>query len=157
MSKVLQNSTILSTFIKLLADAMVIYVSTLPWIPTCFWKRKVGMRSTPLSRNPNSPMKQIRIFLAWRNQTPHRGVLPVLPQKRPHVKEMCDYSGYRKCKLKTVLCSYNNALCDSSKLFLQQLTLEKVGLWIFSAKCDVIFRFRRISFNMPQGFMRMPR
>ena len=31
------------------------------------------------------------------------------------------------------------------------------GFWIFSAKCDVILRFRRISFNMPQGFMRMPR
>ena len=44
-----------------------------------------------------------------------------------------------------------------SKLFLQHLTLETWGLWIFSAKCDVILRFRRISFNMPQGFMCMPR
>ena len=30
------------------------------------------------------------------------------------------------------------------------------SLWIFSAKCGVIFRIRRISFNMPKGFMRMP-
>ena len=41
-------------------------------------------------------------------------------------------------------------------LFLQQLTLETWGLCVFSAKCDVILRFRRISFNMPQG-LRMPR
>ena len=27
---------------------------------------------------------------------------------------------------------------------------------MFSAKCDVILRFRQISFNMPQGLMRMP-
>ena len=38
--------------------------------------------------------------------------------------------------------------------FLQQLTLET---WVFSSKCDVIFRFRRISFNMPKAFKRMPR
>ena len=41
--------------------------------------------------------------------------------------------------------------------FLQQLTQETWDLWIFSAKCDVILIFRRISFNMPQGFMHMPR
>ena len=43
---------------------------------------------------------------------------PCALQKRPQVKEMRDYSGYRKCKIKTikVLSSYNNALCDSSKL-----------------------------------------
>ena len=35
--------------------------------------------------------------------------------------------------------------------------METRGLWIFSAKCDVILRFRRICFNMPQGFMRKPR
>ena len=74
---------------------------------------------------------------------------------------MRNYSGYRKRKIKTIksvkMSSYNNALCDSSKFFLHQLTLETWGLWIFSAKCDVILRFGRISFNMPQGFMRMPR
>ena len=65
---------------------------------------------------------------------------------------------YAKLKLLKVSSSYNNALCDSSKLFfLQQLTLETWGFWIFSTKCDVILRFRRISFNMPQGFMRMSR
>ena len=57
-----------------------------------------------------------------------------------------------KLKLSKVLPSYNNALCDSSKLFLQQLTLETWGLWIFSAKCEIILTFRRISFNMPQRF-----
>ena len=61
-----------------ITSAMVIYVSKLPWIPACFWKWKVLKRSTSLSRNPNSPLERIRIFLAWRNQTPHRGVLPVL-------------------------------------------------------------------------------
>ena len=64
---------------------------------------------------------------------------------------------YAKLKLFKVLSRYNNALCDSSMLFLQQLILETWGLWIFSAKCDVILIFRRISFNMPQGFMTMPR
>ena len=62
------------------SDCDIRYIcSTLPWVPDCFWKRKVVKRSTPLSQNPNSPMEQTRIFLAWRNQTPHRGVLPVLP------------------------------------------------------------------------------
>ena len=60
-------------------------------------------------------------------------------------------------QLLKVLSSYNNALCDSSKLFLQQLTMEAWGLWIFSSKGDVILRFRRISFDMLQGFMRLPR
>ena len=49
-----------------------------------------------------------------------------------------------------VLSSYKNALCDSSKLFLQQFTLETWGFWIFSAKCDVILSFRRISFKSPR-------
>ena len=149
-----------------IASAMVIYVSTLPWIPACFWKRKVVKRSTPLSRNPYSPLEQIRISLALRNQTSHRGVLPVLPSIRVYFKNV---PKSKKCviivaienaklKLLKVLSSYNNALCDRSKLFLfKQLTLETWGLWIFSAKCDVILRFRWISFNMPQGFMRMPR
>ena len=47
-----------------------------------------------------------------------------------------------KLKLVKVLSSYNNALCDSSKLFffffffffLQKLTPETEDLWIFSAK-----------------------
>ena len=63
---------------------------------------------------------------------------------------------YAKLKLSKVLSSYNNALCDISKLFYKKLTLETWGLWIFSTKCEVIFRFGRISFNMPYGFMRMP-
>ena len=57
-----------------------------------------------------------------------------------------------KLKLFKVLSCNNNALCDSSKLvfvFLQHLTLETWDLWIFSAKCDVILRFRWVSFNMP--------
>ena len=62
-----------------------------------------------------------------------------------------------KLKLLNVLSSNNHVLCDSSKLFLQHLTLETWGLWIFSAKCGVILRLRCISFNMPKGFMRIPR
>ena len=62
-----------------------------------------------------------------------------------------------KLKLLKVLSSYNNAIYDSVKPFLQQLTLETCGLWTFSENSGVILRFRRISFNMPQGFMRMPR
>ena len=62
-----------------------------------------------------------------------------------------------KLKLLKVVYSYNNAVCGSSKPFFLQLTLETWGLWIFSSKCDVILRFRQISFNMPQDFMRMPR
>ena len=44
-------------------------------------------------------------------------------------------------------------------IFLQHLTLpsETWGLLIFSGKCDVILRFRWTSFNMPIGFMRIPR
>ena len=44
---------------------------------------------------------------------------PSVLQKRHQVKEMRDYNGYRNAKLKLlkVLSSYNNALCDSSKLF----------------------------------------
>ena len=151
-----------------IASAMVMYVRTLPWIPACFWKQKFVKKSTPLSRNPNSAMEQIRIFLAWRNQTPHIGVLPVLPsicvyfKNVPKSKKCVIVAAIENAKLKLIkgLSSYNNALCDSYKLFLQQLTpqltLETWGLWIFSAKCDVILKFRRISFNMSQGFMRMP-
>ena len=57
-----------------------------------------------------------------------------------------------KLKLLKVLSSYNNALCDSSKLFLQQFTLETWDLWIFSAKCDVIFRFRRMFQYAPRFY-----
>ena len=32
-----------------------------------------------------------------------------------------------------------------------------MGPLVFLAKCDVIIRFRRISFNMSQGFRPMPR
>ena len=130
------------------------------WIPACFWKRKVVKRSTHLSRNPNFPVEQIRIFLAWRNQTPHRGVLPVLSSIRVYFKNV---SKSKKCVIKVaienakikvlkVLSSYNNALCDSFKLI-----FTTWGLWTFSAKCDVILIFRLISFNIPQFFMRMPR
>ena len=45
-----------------------------------------------------------------------------------------------KLKLLKVLSSYKNALRDISKLFLQQLTLDTWGLWIFSSKCDVNLR-----------------
>ena len=137
-----------------IASAMVIYVSMLPWIQACFWKQKVIKRSTPLSRNPNSPLEQV--FLAWRNQTPHRGVLLFLLQSVyfknvPKSKRCMIIVAIENAKLKLlkVLSSYNNAL---SKLFLQQLTLETWGLWIFSSKCNVSLRFRQISFNMPQGF-----
>ena len=71
-----------------IASAMVIYVSTLPWIPTCFWKRNVVKISTPLSRNPNFSLEQIQIFLAWRNQTPQRGVLSVLLPIRMYFKNV---------------------------------------------------------------------
>ena len=57
-----------------------------------------------------------------------------------------------KLKLLKVLSSYNNAICDSSKLFTTINQGDKEPR-IFSAKCDVILRFRRISFNMPQGFI----
>ena len=150
-----------------IASAMVIYVSTLPWIPAYFWKRKVVKRSSSLSRNPNSPLEQIRISLAWRNQTPHRGVLPVLPSICVYFKNVpkskkcviwIQAIGNAKLKLLKWLSSYNNALCDSSKpILLQQLTLETWVIWIFSAKCGVILRFRLISFNIPQGFLRMSR
>ena len=145
--------------------AMMIYVSTQPWIRACFWKRKAVKRSTPLSRNPNSPLEQIWISLAWQKQTPHKGVLPVLPsiyvyfKNVPKSKKCVIIVAIENAKLKLLklLSSYNNALCDSSKLFSQRLTLETWCLWIFSAKCDVILRFRQISFNMPQGFMHIPR
>ena len=71
---------------------------------------------------------------------------------------MCDYSGYRKCKIKTIKCYLVTIMHYAIVLsFLQQLAQETWGLWIFSAKCDVILRIRRISFDMPQGYMRMPR
>ena len=78
--------------------------------------------------------------------------------KRPKSKKWVNVVAIENAKLKLfkVLSSYNNALCDNSKLFLQQLILETSELWIFSAKIDVFLRFRRTSFNMPQGFMRMP-
>ena len=139
-----------------IASAMMIYVSTLPLIPACFWKRKVVKRSTPLSQNPNSPLEQIRIFLAWRNKTPHRGVLPVLPSiyvyfKNAHKSKKCVIIvaiDNAKLRLLKVFSSYNNALCDSSKLF-----FTTINPWGY----DVILRFRRISLNIPQGFMHMPR
>ena len=62
-----------------------------------------------------------------------------------------------KLKLLKLLSSNNNAVCNSSKGFFQHLTLETWSLGAFSAKCDEILRFRWISFNMPQGFMRIPR
>ena len=144
---------------------MVIYVSIFPWILACFWKRKVVKWSTPLSQNPNYPLEQIRIFLAWWNQTPHRGVLPVLPsicvyfKNVPKSKKCVIVVAIEKAKLKLLkmLSSYNNALCDSFKLFFITINPEDMGLWIFSTKCDVILRFRRFSFNMPHGFMCMPR
>ena len=90
---------------------------------------------TPLSRNSNSPLEQIQIFLAWRNQTPHRGVLPILPSTRVYLKkrlqgkEMRDCSGYRKCKIKLskVLSNYNNALCDKSKRFFTTINPGDMG------------------------------
>ena len=57
-----------------------------------------------------------------------------------------------KLKLLKVLSGYNNALCGSSKLFLQQFTLETWDLWIFSTKCDVIFRFRRMFQYAPRFY-----
>ena len=79
-------------------------------------------KSTPVRRNQNSPLKQIRIFLARRNQTPHRSVLPVLPSICVYFKNV---TKSKKCvivvvienakfKLLNVLSSYNNALCDIS-------------------------------------------
>ena len=56
-----------------------------------------------------------------------------------------------KLELLKVLFSYAIVLS-----FFTKKPLETWGLWIFSIKCDVILRSRRISFNMPQGFMRMP-
>ena len=118
-----------------IASAMVIYVSTLPWIPACFWNWKVVKRTTPLSRNPNSPLEQIRIFLAWRNQTPHRSVLPALPSICVYFKNV---SKSQKCviivavenaklKLLKVLSIYNNALCNSSKLFFTTINPGDMG------------------------------
>ena len=83
-------------------------------------------------------------------------------QKRPQIKEIHIIVATENAKLKLlkVLSSYYNALCDNSKLFLQQLTLETWGLWVLSAKCDVILRFGRISsiiIFMAHGFMRVPR
>ena len=54
-----------------------------------------------------------------------------------------------KFKLLKLLSSDNNALCYNYKGFLQHLTLETWNLWILSAKCDKILRFKWISFNMP--------
>ena len=89
-----------------IASAMVIYVSTLPWIPVCFWKRKVVKRSTPLSCKPNSSQEQIRILLTKSNSplgcTSGFAFNLCVLQKRPQVKEMRDYSGYRKCKFKAI-------------------------------------------------------
>ena len=67
-------------------------------------------------------------------------------QKRPKSNKCVIIVALENAKLKLlkVLPSYNNALYDSSKLFLQQLTLEIWGFWIFSPKCDVILRFRHI-------------
>ena len=60
-----------------------------------------------------------------------------------------------KFKLLNVLSCNNNALCHSSKFVFCFFTTSDPGdttwgLWIFSAKCDVILRFRWISFNMPE-------
>ena len=44
-------------------------------------------------------------------------------------------------------CIFNNTALWDSSIFLQHQTMETWGLWIFSAKCDVILRFRWISFN----------
>ena len=61
--------------------------------------------------------------------------------------------------MQKVLPSYNNApVCDSSKFF---TTINPGGMGPLDILRKVWFqcglRFRRISFNMPQGFMRMPR
>ena len=142
-----------------IAIAMVIFVSTLSWMPAWFWKRKVVKRYTPLSQNPNSPLEQIRIFLAWRNQTPHRGVLLVLPSIRVYFKNVPKSKKWviivaienSKLKLLKELSSYNNALCDCSKLFCTAINPGDMG------PLHILRRFRRISFNMPHGFMRMLR
>ena len=47
----------------------------------------------------------------------------------PQVKEMRDYSGYKRAKIKLlkVLSSYTNALCDSTKLFITTINPGDVG------------------------------
>ena len=62
-----------------------------------------------------------------------------------------------KLKLIKLLSSNNDALCDSSKLFFQHLTLDTWSFRIFSAKCDKIPRLRWIRFNIPLSFISIPR
>ena len=53
----------------------------------------------------------------------------------------------KKCCIVTIM-RYAIVLSFS----LQQFSPGDMGPWIFSAKRDVILRFRQISFNMPKGF-----
>ena len=90
------------------------------------------------------------MFLAGRNQTTHRGVLPILPSIRVYFKNV---PKSKKCviivvienaKLKLLKCFLVTIMRYAIVLsfLLQQLTLETWGLCIFSAKCDVILRFQ---------------
>ena len=66
--------------------------------------------------------------------------------------------GYKNAKLKLLKLLSGKRMRFAIVLsFFQHLTLDTWSLMILSAKCDEILRFRWICFNLPQGFMRIPR
>ena len=97
-------------------------------------------------------------------QTPNRGVLPILPSICAYFKNV---PKSKKCviivainaklKLLKVLSSYNNALCDSSKLFFTTIKPGNMGPSDILRKVWRNSQIMQISFNMPKGFMGMPR
>ena len=99
--------TSLRVYFMIIASAMVIYVSTLPWIPALLLKTKGCKEIFSSEPEPKFPTgANSDILGVTKSNSPQRCTsgsafnLCVL-QNRPQATEMRDYSGYRKSRIKT--------------------------------------------------------
>ena len=116
---------------------MVIYVSIIASLNTGLLLKTKGCKNIYSSEpEPKFPTGAISDILGVTKSNSQQRCTsgyvfnPCVFRKRPQVKEMRNYSCYRKCKIKTIknMSSYNNALCDSSKLFFTIINSGDMGL-----------------------------